>query len=197
VKMSHFNDLRGNYSAWRETQNDYARESMQFAQMLANEFKRYIGAPDSFDDLESKRPVRYVTVLAAKKDKQTGEFIPTNPQSPMDVLYYDEDDCFWVTGIGLVLDKDANTYPKAQFTYLIRFIRRDSQVELHVGPERKRFFIKLKDPEGLVPDEETMNPIFDYMVGSLRETLSLRLWDAPLKGQIGFVELGQNQGSGN
>jgi hypothetical protein len=192
--MSLFNDLRGNYSTWRQTQNDYMQNSMGFARTLANQFRHYIGAPDPFKDPESGKPIPYVTVLAAKKDEQTEEFVITKPESLIDVLYFDEDDCFWVTAIGLVLDINANTYPKTQFTYLIRFIRRDSQCEVHIGPERKQFFVKLKEPEGLVPDTETMNPVFDYMAHFLMETLAIRLWDAPPKGHLGFVELGKNQG---
>jgi len=112
--MSHFDDLRHSYSQWRKAQMNYQQSSVSFTHAFANRFRDFIGAPESFTDHESGKQVRYVAALAADKNHE-GEYVVKSADSPFDILYYDDEDSFWVTGIGLTLDIDANIYPKTRF----------------------------------------------------------------------------------
>ena len=78
--MSLFDELRASYSASRNSQKEYRMKSIQFIHSLAPDFKKYIEAPDLYRDEDSQQAMQYVTVLAADKDEETGEFVLTNPR---------------------------------------------------------------------------------------------------------------------
>jgi hypothetical protein len=90
--------------------------------------------------------------------------------------------------VGLTLDTNTNAYPKTQFTYLLRLIRRGQELEIQVGPERKSYNIKLTDTNALSPDWESVKPVFQYMVDALKAALAIKLWERVEKSPIGYVE---------
>jgi hypothetical protein len=176
--MSLFDDLRANYVQWHQGHCDYESASMQFAMAFINGFKDHIGAPDHYLDAENREPVWYVQPLHVEESAD-GEYSYQTPNSHMDLLYRDEAG-WWVVGLKLVLDRAVNSFPKSEFTYVFRFVLRDTICDMTVGFDRKEFSFPANDAQA-------RKPVYDYMVKILKQMLALKPWDVPKKETIGFM----------
>lgn len=182
--MTLFTDLQAAYATWQQARNDYRLNSLRFIQRFAEAFRKHIGAPEHYtadDQAKSRKP--YVEVLAVSEDEE-GNYNFTSSRSPFELLSQ-QPDGFWQTGIGLVVDRNANTFPKAQFTYLISFVLRGGDCEM-IYPDRRLFTF----PSNKLDDQR---PIFDYMLSLLDEILSTQPWETTEKRPIGFLPVDGQQ----
>jgi hypothetical protein len=176
--MTLFSDLQTAYATWQEARNDYRMNSFRFIRRFAEAFGKYIGAPAHFTaDDESKSQKPYVEVLAVSEDEE-GNYSFNSSNSPFELLSQ-QPDGFWQTGIGLVVDRNASTFPKAQFTYLIQFVLRGTDCEM-IFPHDRRFSF----PVNNLDDQKS---IFDYMLGLVEHTLGMQPWETSEKRPIGFL----------
>jgi len=179
LAMSTFDELRELYKKWGDCISNNKLESARLPWGLANGFRHYIGAPDTFRDSE-KSTQKYVFALKAICDDK-GTIQYNEPKNKTDVLTLGEDG-YWSAGIAVVLDRGENTYPKTDFRFFIRFVLRDRQCELHIGDKGAGKFKFNMD------NEESVKPVYEYMVGLLKEILNMKPWDMqiPSKAPIGF-----------
>jgi len=175
--MATFDDLRELYIKWSDRHNKYRSDSLQLILGLAIGFCQYIGAPETYQDSD-KSTKRYVFPLEATRDAE-GKIHYNEPKHITDVLTLDEND-YWIAGIGVVLDRRENAYPKTHFQFNIRFILRERICELHIGDEAEgKFEFDLDNPDNV-------KSAYDYMVSNMRKVLSLQPWSTMEKTLIGF-----------
>jgi hypothetical protein len=172
-----FDELRALYTEWSDRHNTYQFSSARLVRGLANGFRHYIGAPETFQDFD-KSTKRYVFALVATRDDE-GKIHFNEPKYMTDVLTLDEDG-YWLAGIGVVLDRGEHTYPKTDFRFYIRFVLRGRQCELQIGDESAGKI------EFDIENEESVKPVYEYMVRLLKETLAMKPWSIPSKAPIGF-----------
>lgn len=182
--MTLFSDLQAAYAAWDQAHHDYLLNSVGFIHQFAAAFRKHIGAPEHYtaiDQAKSRKP--YVQVLAVTEDEE-GNYKFTPSRSPFELLSQ-QPDGFWQTGIGLVLDRNTNTFPKTEFTYRIKFVLRGADCEM-IFPDDHRFTF----PVNNLDDQK---PIFEYMLGLVEHTLGMQPWETREKRPMGFLPVNDQQ----
>src|ERR1700730_1511390 len=175
--MTLFDDLRKDYTRWDEAHSRYEQECILFAQQFLEAFKSYIGAPNNYVDID-RQTKWYVEPMEVTRDR-SGEYHFKEAGSLVDLVQRDEDG-YQQTGLRLTIDRQANSFPRGYFSFLVRFIIRPSECEIRVGFDNKQFSFPTSDPK-------KMTPVFDYMIQALRDVLAIEPWSVSKKAQIGFV----------
>jgi hypothetical protein len=170
--MTIFGDLQAAYGAWQQARNNYRMNSFHFMRHFADAFRKYVGAPEQYIiDQEQGDQKPYVDLLEVSEDEE-GNFSFAASRSPVDALSRCSDG-FWQTGIGLVVDRNINSYPKAEFYFPIKFVLRGTECEMIFLPDNKFTFS--------ADAVESQTAVFDYIVGVLEELLSTKPWETTQK----------------
>jgi hypothetical protein len=176
--MSIFDEFRTGFTQWHDAHASYERDSAVFAIRFVNDFKTYIGAPESYHDMIGD--TRFYVQQQAVTQADSGNYEFRNVTTLMEAIERCQEDGFWETGITLTLEKATNTFPKSYFTFLVRFILRDMQCDMQIGFDKREFSFDRSDVKNA-------HPVFAYMVDLVRRTLTIRPWDIPSKQPIGFI----------
>jgi hypothetical protein len=78
---------------WQELakqNHDYRLAVFDAANRLAENFREYIGAPESYEDLRGARQ-RTTKLMTYVVDEQSGEYTPHHANHPLEALTRDED----------------------------------------------------------------------------------------------------------
>jgi hypothetical protein len=177
IPMTLFSDLQAAYTKWQQARSDYRTLSLNFLRQFAEAFRKHIGAPEHYNVPEDDARKPYVELLMVSEDEE-GHYRFSGSRSPFDLLSQ-EPDGFWLTGIGLVVDRSANVFPKAEFYYPIRFVLRGSNSEM-IFPGGERFVFSTN----AVDDQKQ---VFDYMLGIVKDILGTPPWETTARRSIGFV----------
>jgi hypothetical protein len=102
--MSIYEQLVQDWGKWWETNTKYDQDSVSFIRSLATTFKEYIGAPDTYQDIQTGRPARSVALVAI------GVYADGNPRfeppGTGEILTKDTDG-FWNTGITVTVPRPS------------------------------------------------------------------------------------------
>ena len=181
--MTIFSGLQTKSSEWLQAQDDYRGRSITFLVEFATAFRSYIGAPETYIDLQTKQTLWYVLPVMARADRD-GIYSFGIAPSAEDLLLKDQEG-YWITALQLTIDRQPDSLNKLYFWYLIRFALRHDFCEMHIGFDKKQFTFR--------PNETAkQHTAFHYMVTLVNDVLSLEPWEAPKKGTFGFVKFGNN-----
>jgi hypothetical protein len=177
--MTIFDELQAAYRDSQDRFRDYARESLEVAHTLAQEFRAYLGAPDTFTDPEDDTRRPYVRLLAFQI--QDGVPAAVQPESHLDLLAREEDG-FWRFALALILDRDSLSFPKQSLAFFLR-------LKVHDGI----WHVQLLD-DGVqdfqIPEAATASPekaaLFGRMVAMVQRLLDAKPWEGVEKLPIGF-----------
>jgi hypothetical protein len=182
IFLTIFSDLNAQYASCRRSGVDYRRASIHFINRFASAFRQHIGAPEHYANPETGRS-EPVQVLSCQKNKD-GDYTFKRMCSPFDVIELQEDGR-WLTALGLVLGAE-NYFPKGEIAFPIEFILHEQNCTMILGSKNKHKF------ELSLEDEKTFKPVFDCMVGFVKEFLAKKPWDRNdtiEQRQIGFLPL--------
>jgi hypothetical protein len=84
---------------------------------------------------------------------------------------------FFLFGVRFVLDRATNAFPKSPFVYVVRFRLLEDNCEMEVAGETFRF-----NPI----DSTARAPVYDHMIGVLRNALERKPWDVEKQNTMGF-----------
>jgi|SRR5271166_2892136 len=115
------------------------------------------------------------------------QFSPPKHGFALDIVTRDNEG-FWTSAVTLVLDREADDFPKWGFQIFLRFFLKDRQCELTVDDWgiSEKFCLNIDNPAGF-------EPVYEYMVQIVQKFLSTLLspppWSTTDRPKIGFVSL--------
>lgn len=182
--MSIYDELRTEFSDWRDAYFDDQRRSRIFADNFLKLYAQYIGAPVSyradFSDEPELNP--YIFPCSVTLNDEDASFSARMESSVISALS-SAPDHRWYFAIGTTFEVALNTYPKQWFPQLLSFHLDDDVVHLRVT----------SNPEGVFTlsanDASTFTAAYDYMVMLHKRELSKRRKDlvSPPR-RYGFIE---------
>jgi hypothetical protein len=175
--MTIFDELRGAYRLSQDTYREYARGSMLAVQLVAREFRAYLGAPATYTDPENETRRPYVRLLSFQV--QDGVPVAMLPDPQTDLLIR-EPDGFWRFAISLTLDRDSDTFPKQNLSFFLRIKPHGTTWDVQLLDDGFQDFRIAPNNPG------DMLPLFDHMVAMVKRLLAAKPWDGTEKLPIGF-----------
>ena len=175
--MTIFDELRAAYRASQDTYRNYAGDCLRVAHQLADEFRAYIGAPETYTDPDDETRRPYVRLLAFQLQDDTP--VAVQPQSQADILARDPDG-FWRFALSLTLERDPDSFPKQSIAFFLRLKVRGA--EWHVQLLDHEFLDHRFEP----PGDAEKRDLFGHMVDMVTRVLEAKPWEGIEKLPIGF-----------
>lgn len=167
--MSKFEEINGIYEQWRSRYFDDRRTAMAFAQRFANEFRKYIEAPEKVPPTFGGQSVdKYVWACRAILDEETQTYQAQAQSNLAETVQINPVSGRWYFALAVRCEMAPNAWPKEWFPVLVL---------LEINDADSRLLITLR-PQGSfsiqIDDHKTWTPAFDYVIELLREQFSRR-----------------------
>ena len=166
--MSKFHELNKNLIPWREQWIADSRRHQSLPRGLAEGFRNYLGAPDSFgsDGPHSISPTtKYILPTRAIWNDEKQNFNLIIHDSMFTELDFRDDGHFYF-GMRIFLEIASNTYPKQDFWILLNAKFHGDFFNVKVMPGEKVFRV-----DDLINDES--NKLFESLIDALKKQMSI------------------------
>lgn len=183
--MSRFEELQRQYEAFRSNSIRYRWDCAIFMNGFAENFRKYIGAPEFYRDLsrgiEYPEQKRYVSVLEATRDESGEVEYSELPETHTMAELIRSENGRWISGIKLVVDASSNTYPKSAYFFPLEFSIESDTCTMQIGGDHApEISFSIADPSG-------PNVAFDYILNWLSAAFARKPWEMLQRQPIGFL----------
>lgn len=175
--MTIYDKLRESYHAAESVNSSYWHAAEDFIHGFAAGYGAYLGAPEEFDDLASRKKIPYVQICEVSKDEDEEEY-KFKPRHFRRALTRQEDG-FFIFGLQVFLERAPNSYPKNGLSFVIEIFPKEG-VECSVRIYERVFEVKLDD-------ESSWKIVYDHMTCMIERWIDAKPWDVKQRQQIGFI----------